>query len=78
MEVGADFMFDAFYHLGPLWFQLLKGALVVVLLLGWALSENFRNPFHVSFACGVIIFFLYRFVTTVIFRARRSSYRRCI
>ena len=47
---------------GPLWFQLLKGVLVVALLFGWALSENFRDPHYVSFVCGVMIFFLHRFL----------------
>ena len=47
---------------GPLWFQLLKGVLVVVLFFGWVLSQKFRNPHYVSFVCGVMIFFLHRFL----------------
>jgi hypothetical protein len=47
---------------GSLWFQLLKGVLVVALLFGWALSEKFRDPHYVSFVCGVMIFFLNSFL----------------
>jgi len=71
-------MFVACYRLGRLWFQLLKGVLVVVLFLGWGLSEKFRNPFYISFVCGVMVFFLHRFVTTIILRTRRSSDRHSI
>ena len=47
---------------GPRWIQLLKGFLLVVLLFGWVLSEIFRNPCYVLFVCGVMIFFLRRFL----------------
>jgi len=47
---------------GPLWFQLLKGVLLVVLLLGLVLSERFRNLHYVLFVCGVMVFFLHRFL----------------
>jgi len=47
---------------GPRWFQLLKGFLLVVLLFGWVLCEKFRNPCYVLFICGVMTFFLHRFL----------------
>jgi hypothetical protein len=53
-----------------------KGVLVAVLLLGWILSEKFRNPYYMSFVCGIVTFFLYRFLIAYTPRARRSSYRR--
>jgi len=47
---------------GPRWFQLLKGFLLVVLLFGWVLCEKIRNPCYVLFVCGIMIFFLHRFL----------------
>jgi hypothetical protein len=64
---------------GPLWFRLLKGVLVVVVLFTWVLSEKLRNLYYVLFVCGVMMFFLLRFLTATAatLRTRYVSNRRC-
>ena len=62
---------------GPLWFRLLKGMLVMVVLTAWGLSEKLRNPYYVLFVCGILIFILLRFSTAAIatLLSRNSSKR---
>jgi hypothetical protein len=64
---------------GPLWFRLLTGVLVVVVLLAWVLSEQLRNLHYVLFVCGITIFFFLRFLTAAVatLRTRHDSNRRC-
>jgi hypothetical protein len=64
---------------GPLWYRLLEGVLIVIVLLAWILSEQLRNLRYILFVSGILIFFFLRFLTAAVatLRTRHDSNPLC-
>ncbi|KAI0287157.1 hypothetical protein BC826DRAFT_1046373 [Russula brevipes] len=44
--------------------RLMKGVVVAILSIVWTSCEQFRDRHHMSFVCGVVLFFLFRAMAT--------------